>query len=90
MPHGYHATWGTPVEENVRPCMNDMLQVMPSVYSGGEDYFKPGEGFTNEEYTRYNHNCANPVVSDKMKEFYQDFHTFRRSINPNRYWPSSR
>lgn len=90
MPHGYHATWVTPVPQNVRPCMNDMLQAMPSVYNGSEDYFKPGEGNTNEEYSRYNHTCANPYISESLRNYYKDFHTFERSIYPNRHWHTLR
>lgn len=70
--------------------MNDLLEKMPSVYEGGEDYFKPGEGFANEEYTRFNYNTANPHTAENMRNFYEDFHNLQRSIYPNRHWVSER
>lgn len=83
MPDRHHATWTTPNPYAVRPCMGDHYERMPSVYAGYQDNFKPGEGFANEEYSRFNSNTENPYVGETASEFYGDFHQLRRSIYTN-------
>lgn len=79
----------TPDPNSLRCYSGDQLQPMPCIYGGAEDHFKPGDGSTNEEYSRFNHNCANPYTGESMRQFYSDFHTLSRSMYNNRYRPGS-
>lgn len=86
MPWRRHASWNTSNINMVRPGM-DHLVAMPSVYEGGEDHLKPGEGVANEFYSMYNHNVNNPYTSENMRNYYSDFHLLPQTIHRNRYVP---